>query len=78
MRVRDQSCRRFGELVRLLREQAGLSQEEFAERAGVHRTYVGGIERGERNPTLLTICRLATALGVPPKQLLDGVTEFPQ
>lgn len=77
MRVKDQNCQRFGELVRLLRERAALSQEEFAEKAGVHRTYVGGIERGERNPTLLTICRLAAALGVPPKRLLENVAEFP-
>lgn len=71
MKEQDQNCRRFGKELRQLREQAGLSQEEFAERAGVHRTYVGGIERGERNPTLQTICRLAAALNVPPRRLLD-------
>jgi len=75
MKIRDPYCYRFGELIRLLRERAGLSQEEFAEKVGIHRTYIGGIERGERNPTLLTICRLASALGVSPKRLLENITE---
>jgi transcriptional regulator with XRE-family HTH domain len=49
----------------------GLSQEELAGRAGIHRTYIGGIERGERNPTLTMIHRLARALNVPPARLLE-------
>jgi len=76
MKIRDPNCYRFGELIRLLRERAGLSQEEFAEKVGIHRTYIGGIERGERNPTLITICRLASALGVSPKQLLENISEY--
>lgn len=71
MEPRDPNCLRFGKLVRRLREQAGISQEDLAERAGVHRTYIGGIERGERNPTLVTIHKLAEALDVPPKKLLE-------
>jgi transcriptional regulator with XRE-family HTH domain len=47
------------------------SQEEFAAESGLDRTYVGGIERGERNPSLLNICRLARALGVTPSDLMD-------
>lgn len=60
----------FGLAVRRLRSARGLSQERLAERAGVHRTYVGGIERGERNVTLLSIDRLARALSVDASTLL--------
>lgn len=52
----------FGRRVRQLRQRLGLSQEEFAARSGLDRTYVGGIERGERNPSLVNIERLARAL----------------
>ena len=55
---------KFGQRVRELREAKHLSQEDLAFRAGVHRTYLGGIERGERNPSLRNIAALAKALGV--------------
>ena len=55
---------RFGHRVRELRETKGLSQEELAFKVGVHRTYLGGIERGERNPSLKNIDLIAKALGV--------------
>jgi transcriptional regulator with XRE-family HTH domain len=71
MNLRDENCLRFGKVVRRLRERAGLSQEDLADLAGIHRTYIGGIERGERNPTLVTIHKLAQALGVAPKELLE-------
>ncbi len=64
-------CVAFGTIVRHFREAAGLSQEEFAARAGIHRTYIGGIERGERNPTLLMIHRLSKALGIKPGRLFE-------
>jgi transcriptional regulator with XRE-family HTH domain len=64
-------CVAFGTVARRFREAAGLSQEELAAKAGIHRTYIGGIERGERNPTLLMIHRLAKALGARPGQLLE-------
>jgi len=54
----------FGARVRELRAKKGYSQEELAFRAGVHRTYLGGIERGERNPSLENISAIAQALGV--------------
>ena len=54
----------FGDRVRELRQKEGLSQEELAFRAGIHRTYIGGIERGERNPGLKNIARLSKALGI--------------
>ena len=52
----------FGLAVRLRRQQLGLSQEDLAGRAGLHRTYVGSVERGERNITLRNIAQLAHAL----------------
>jgi transcriptional regulator with XRE-family HTH domain len=54
--------KQFGKKVRALRLAKGLSQEELAFRAGVHRTYLGGIERGERNPSLKNIAAIAKAL----------------
>jgi len=60
----------FGRTVRKLREARGLSQEAFADRCGLHRTYIGGIERGERNIGLLNILRIAAALDVEPGALL--------
>ena len=60
----------FGRAVRERRISLGLSQEELADRAGLHRTYVGSIERGERNPSLLNIARLALALKVKPSELM--------
>jgi transcriptional regulator with XRE-family HTH domain len=61
--------RRFGAHLRKLRIARGWSQEEFADRAKKHWTYVGGVERGERNPTLRVIADLAHALGVPIREL---------
>jgi transcriptional regulator with XRE-family HTH domain len=67
--------RAFGELVRTKREAAGLSQEELAFRVGLHRTYVGSVERGERNITLANIYRLAKALGCPVTELMPGALD---
>ncbi|UNU23973.1 helix-turn-helix domain-containing protein [Microcoleus vaginatus] len=63
----------FGEQVRKLRKARGLSQEELAELAELHRNYIGGIERGERNVALLNMVRLAKALGVSLSELLEGI-----
>lgn len=60
----------FGRRVRKLREGLGISQEELAARAGLHRTYVGSVERGERNISLINIQRLAAALDCRPDELL--------
>lgn len=65
--------KKFGGQVRKLRKARGLSQEELAEITGLHRTYIGGIERGERNVAILNILRLAKALRVPPCELLKGI-----
>ena len=63
---------RFGERVRKLRLERGLTQEALAARAGLHSTYVGGIERGERNVGLDNIIKLARALGEHPAALFSG------
>lgn len=60
---------KFGDKVRDLRKRVGLSQEKLAVKAGVHRTYVGMIERGEKNITLINIEKVAKALGVSIKDL---------
>ncbi len=67
---RRELFRSFGRAVRERRTSLGLSQEELADLAGLHRTYVGSIERGERNPSLLNIARLAHALRVKPSELM--------
>jgi len=64
--------RQLGSNLRAHRLANGLSQEELADAIGVHRTYVGGLERGERNVTLQTVERLAERLGVRPVDLLTG------
>ncbi len=63
--------KKFGLKVQQRRKELGISQEELAYRAGVHRTYIGMIERAERNITLSNIKRLADALGVEVKELFD-------
>ncbi len=63
--------KQFGEKVRKLRLARNLSQEELAFKSGVHRTYLGGIERGERNPSLKNIAAIAKALNVTLVQLFS-------
>lgn len=60
----------FGERVRVLRQSRGISQEALALAAGLDRTYVGGVERGERNISLINIQKIAQALDVSPADLL--------
>ena len=61
----------FGAHLRALRQKRGLSQEELAHRAGVHVTYLSGIERGWRNPSIRSARRLAVALDMPIKELFS-------
>jgi len=69
----DDLLRRFGERVRDLRQRAGLSQEDFAARCELDRTYIGGIERGERNVSLCNINIIAKALGIKLSELMKGL-----
>lgn len=62
---------KFGERVREIRKQKGLSQEQLAFKADLHRTYIGMIERAEKNVTLLNIEKIANALEVNPSELLN-------
>ncbi len=62
--------KRVGNNVARLRKEKGWSQEELAFEGGLHRTYVSGVERGIRNPTILIIEKLSKSLGVKPKDLL--------
>ena len=64
---------RFGYAVRDRREALGLTQEEFAERAGIHRTYLSDIERGTRNVSLINIERVAAALALKLSELFQAV-----
>ena len=56
--------KQLGGRIRRLRERAGYSQSSLAERARIHKNYLGGIERGERNPAVRNLARIADALGV--------------
>lgn len=69
--------KQIGLTVQKLRHQHGWSQEELAERSGLHRTYISGIERGTRNPTATVLKELADALQVSPGVLLDGPSDRP-
>jgi transcriptional regulator with XRE-family HTH domain len=64
--------RAVGRSLRRFRQERGLSQEAFADLVGVHRTYMGGLERGERNLTLRSVERIANAIHVHPLDLLRG------
>jgi transcriptional regulator with XRE-family HTH domain len=63
----------FGLAIRALREERGYSQEKLAERAKLHRNYIGGVERGERNVGLENIVKLARALSVRTKDLFESL-----
>jgi len=65
--------RRFGRAVRKRREKLGVSQEAFADLCGLHRTYMGGIERGERNVSLVNLERIARAFKVSLSELFRWV-----
>jgi len=62
---------KFGKRLRELRTAKGYSQEQLAEKATLHWTYIGGIERGERNPTLINVEKLARALDISLPELLS-------
>ena len=67
----EKLLKRFGEHIRLLRQNAQLSQEQLAEKSGLDRTYISGIERGKRNVSLVNLLRVSVALGLPASRLLE-------
>ncbi len=69
-RVMDNISKQFGKRARAIRLKQGLSQGDVAKRLNVHRSYVSGIERGIRNPSLKVIQRVAKALEVPMEKLI--------
>ena len=67
--------RALGRTISKLRHNLGLSQEELADRAGIHRTYVSQLERGIKSPTLAVLIKVARALDTTPSRLLCGVED---
>ena len=78
MANKDQKTNRFGNAVRKARIAAGLTQEDLADRSGLDRSYIGGVERGERNPTLSVIERIAESLGVSLAELFSYSAKGPR
>lgn len=74
MAKKDPVLIKIGRNLRKAREEAGWSQEEMAYECGVHRTYVGSVERGEYNVTILTLRRFTKALGISVHDALRGIT----
>lgn len=70
MKSNSKVLERFGKRVRELRKEKGLSQEQLADRANLHRTYIGMIERAEKNITLINIKKIAIALDVSISELI--------
>ena len=66
---------KFGEKIKELRHTKNISQEELAEMTKLHRTYIGGIERGERNLSLENIYKIAKALKIPLAKLFEDIHE---
>lgn len=73
MPKKDKDLVALGKTIKRLREAKGLSQEECADRSGLHRNYIGGIERGERNVGVRAFFKLARALGVHPARFFDDI-----
>lgn len=70
--------KRVGLNVKTLRQERGLSQEALAFECGLHRTYVSGVERGVRNPTIVVLERIAVALEAPAARLLEEPARKPR
>ncbi len=62
---------KFGERIKYLRKQYGLSQEAFADKVGIHRTYMGRIERGESNPPIFTVYKIIKVLKIKSSEFLS-------
>lgn len=73
METKSKIAKNFGDRVRKLRDEAGYSQESFADVVGFDRSYMGKVERGESNLTINNVARIAKALKLTLSELLDGV-----
>jgi len=74
-KAKNQVLLAFGQAVKTRRLELGLSQEAFAEKAQLHRTYIGGVERGKRNVALLNMIQIAQALELTPEEFLEKVSD---
>lgn len=70
----NEKLKKLGERIKYFRKQAGYSQEELSEVTGLHRTYIGAIERGERNVTLLNIYKITEGLNITINDLFCDMT----
>lgn len=77
MAIRSPAHAAFGQAIRTVRNRRGVSQESLALQCGLDRTYISGIERGTRNPSLTNILKLAAALDVRPAELFAGIPNDP-
>lgn len=73
MEVQEELLKVLGQRIRDLRLKQGYSQESFADRCGVHRTFMGTVERGESNLSFSNLAKIADALGITLSQMLSGV-----
>jgi transcriptional regulator with XRE-family HTH domain len=78
MTIRSSAHFAFGQTIRSIRNRRGVSQESLALQCGLDRTYISGIERGTRNPSLTNILKIATALDVRPAGLFVGIHGDPR
>ena len=73
----DDLLRDVGQRIRTARSTTGWSQEDLAHRCGLHRTYIGSVERGERNLSVLNVVLIATVLQIDPATLVSGLYRSP-
>lgn len=69
--MREDELIKLGQLIRSKRESQGLTQFELAKKSNVDRNYIGMLERGERNPSYLSLQKIAAGLGIPVNQLIE-------
>ncbi len=76
MQTKHNNLKKLGQQIRKIREEQGYSQEDFAIEAGLDRSYMGGIERGERNIATLNLIKIAKALGVEVGELFPPIKQL--